>query len=67
MNSWIDSDELVGHVSLRNLGSRWLDERWSEESSNSQLKRLLSLLIERVFVVETGEDTEEVSLPFLFA
>lgn len=51
--------DLVGHVSLRNLGSRWLDENWSEESRDSQLKRLLSLLIERVFVVETGEDTEE--------
>ncbi|GMT19301.1 hypothetical protein PFISCL1PPCAC_10598 [Pristionchus fissidentatus] len=51
--------DLAGHVSLRNLGSRWIDERWSEESRESQLKRLLSLLIERVFVVETGEDTEE--------
>ncbi|GMR42536.1 hypothetical protein PMAYCL1PPCAC_12731 [Pristionchus mayeri] len=51
--------DLVGHVSLRTLGSRWLDERWSEESREGQLKRLLSLLIERVFVVETGEDTEE--------
>ena len=52
--------DLALHASLRVLRSKWSDERWTTETEESQLKRMLSLLVERVFVVETGEDTEEV-------
>ncbi|CAD6185730.1 unnamed protein product [Caenorhabditis auriculariae] len=49
-------DELVASCWLRVIGAQWQIDSWKDEPLNTALKRMLSLLNERAFVVDTGDD-----------
>ncbi|CAI5445400.1 unnamed protein product [Caenorhabditis angaria] len=52
-------EELVGSSWLRVIGSEYRIQGWSDENLDSALKRMFSLLNERAFVVDTGDDEDD--------